>query len=69
MTKTAAKRSCGTCIWWGDEGVRARPTEVEWRDCLYPVPVWLSKGWRSPQHAGGDCATWETPSTEPVNGE
>ena len=56
------KRSCGTCIWWGTDGVLVPPqSETEWRQCKFPVPIWMATGWSSPHHAGGDCQTWETP--------
>jgi len=59
MTQT--KRQCGTCIWWGTDVFYVPPkSETEWRQCNFPVPVWLSTGWSSPHHAGGDCQTWES---------
>lgn len=62
MTQT--KRQCGTCVWWGTNGVYVPPRHKKgWtvsRRCKFPIPKHRPSLKALPHHAGGDCQTWKS---------
>lgn len=52
MTERA---TCETCRWWG-KPTDPPPIVHEYRQCHWPVPIWLDRRWASPADLSG-CQT------------
>ena len=54
------EQRCGTCKWWEKDAGQEGMTQFIVGDCMYPLPISLSKDYRISPYAsaGKDCPTW-----------